>query len=363
MTMRLSMSSLAGTARTQVAVGTSSEDSMLVTTRALAPRRGVVWLVRPAPVGLGLARGVRCGLGRARASLAAVRGRWLPARRGRLVRRPRCCGRGLAAGRLRGPGGAGDGAGAGASAGAGAGPLRSPCAGAVRRRRLSGRRRLTRAVVLEEVPPRAVDAVAVLRVLLVQLVDQPLVGSEGGQGVAGRGLLGHGGCASFSSSRGRRKSPLLPAECCTLEASLPRPAHGIRSGPSGQLMSARVVRQMPRPGQRHGVGGQHQGAAPPLEATAYPAPAAGGLDHRVGGLRRDEARCARARTPRRPEAKPEQRLDDPGHADADEQGRHLVGDEDADAEADERPEPEHQQAERERADDRLRRGRAGCRSG
>ena len=41
MTMRLSMSSFAGTARTQVAVGTSSEDSMLVTTRALAPRMGV----------------------------------------------------------------------------------------------------------------------------------------------------------------------------------------------------------------------------------------------------------------------------------------------------------------------------------
>ena len=40
MTMRLSMSSLAGTARTLVAVGTSREDSMFVTTRALAPRIG-----------------------------------------------------------------------------------------------------------------------------------------------------------------------------------------------------------------------------------------------------------------------------------------------------------------------------------
>src|SRR6478609_1230653 len=46
MTMRLSMSSFAGTARTEVAVGTSSEDSMLVTTRALAPRMGV-WLASP----------------------------------------------------------------------------------------------------------------------------------------------------------------------------------------------------------------------------------------------------------------------------------------------------------------------------
>ena len=42
-TMRLSMSSLAGTARTDVAVGTSSELSMFVTTRALAPRIGDCW--------------------------------------------------------------------------------------------------------------------------------------------------------------------------------------------------------------------------------------------------------------------------------------------------------------------------------
>ena len=38
MTMRLSTISLAGTARTEVAVGTSSEASMLVTTRAAGPR-------------------------------------------------------------------------------------------------------------------------------------------------------------------------------------------------------------------------------------------------------------------------------------------------------------------------------------
>ncbi len=38
MTMRLSTMSLAGTARTEVAVGTSSEASMLVTTRAAGPR-------------------------------------------------------------------------------------------------------------------------------------------------------------------------------------------------------------------------------------------------------------------------------------------------------------------------------------
>src|SRR4028118_1462146 len=40
MTMRLSMSSLAGIARTLVAVGTPRLDSMLVTTRADAPRSG-----------------------------------------------------------------------------------------------------------------------------------------------------------------------------------------------------------------------------------------------------------------------------------------------------------------------------------
>ncbi len=38
MTMRLSTSSLAGTARTDVAVGTASEASMFVTTRAAGPR-------------------------------------------------------------------------------------------------------------------------------------------------------------------------------------------------------------------------------------------------------------------------------------------------------------------------------------
>src|SRR5262249_57186934 len=41
-TIRLSDSSLAGTARTLVAVGTVSEISMLAATRASAPRSGVV---------------------------------------------------------------------------------------------------------------------------------------------------------------------------------------------------------------------------------------------------------------------------------------------------------------------------------
>ncbi len=55
MTMRLSMSSFAGTARTVVAVGTSRLDSMLVTTRALAPRMGVVLASLSGPAALGAA--------------------------------------------------------------------------------------------------------------------------------------------------------------------------------------------------------------------------------------------------------------------------------------------------------------------
>ena len=52
-TTRLSMSSLAGTARTLVAVGTASEDSMLVTTRAAGPRSGATFSVISASPSLG----------------------------------------------------------------------------------------------------------------------------------------------------------------------------------------------------------------------------------------------------------------------------------------------------------------------
>src|SRR4051812_24974848 len=45
--MRLSAINLAGTARTEVAVGTSSDDVMFFTTAAATPRRGVV--VSPLP--------------------------------------------------------------------------------------------------------------------------------------------------------------------------------------------------------------------------------------------------------------------------------------------------------------------------
>src|SRR6476661_11012408 len=72
MTTRLSMSSLAGTARTLVAVGTDSDDSMLVTVRALAPRRGLTssWLTGPVALGASGSRGLGCSLAAA-ASLSS----------------------------------------------------------------------------------------------------------------------------------------------------------------------------------------------------------------------------------------------------------------------------------------------------
>src|SRR4051794_26334199 len=57
MTTRLSMSSLAGIARTLVAVGTARLVSMLATTRAAAPRRGLV-----PGVGWAVAAGLAAGL-------------------------------------------------------------------------------------------------------------------------------------------------------------------------------------------------------------------------------------------------------------------------------------------------------------
>ena len=56
MTTRLSISSLAGTARTLVAVGTWRLDSMLVTTRAEAPRSGLTSSSLTGPVAAWRAR-------------------------------------------------------------------------------------------------------------------------------------------------------------------------------------------------------------------------------------------------------------------------------------------------------------------
>src|SRR6478609_12207140 len=74
MTTRLSMSSLAGTARTLVAVGTVSETSMLATTREDAPRSGVTRssFTGPVPLTAGMSRGL--GASAADSSLGAALG-------------------------------------------------------------------------------------------------------------------------------------------------------------------------------------------------------------------------------------------------------------------------------------------------
>ncbi len=68
-----------------------------------------------------------------------------------------------------------------------------------RRRAARGRARvgLTRPVVLEEPPPGLVDRRLVGQELLVELVDEPFVRPECCNRVTGRGLIGHGECASF----------------------------------------------------------------------------------------------------------------------------------------------------------------------
>src|SRR5262245_3084264 len=78
-TMRLSAMSLAGTARTDVAVGTVSDASMLLATRAGTPRSGFVPDSGATGVGLGLgcgcaARAGAVGVGRVAAAAASVVG-------------------------------------------------------------------------------------------------------------------------------------------------------------------------------------------------------------------------------------------------------------------------------------------------
>src|SRR5215212_10033379 len=130
MTMRLSASSLAGTARTLVAVGTVSETFMFLTTAAAAPRRGD-W----SPAAIGVAGALAAGA----AGFSA-------------------------AGAL---GAAGLGAGSGSAAGGGS-------RGAVRRRLGAVRSTdgATRTVVGEELVPGLVHAGGVGEVLLVHLLDQ-----------------------------------------------------------------------------------------------------------------------------------------------------------------------------------------------
>ncbi len=115
-TTRLSMSSLAGTARTLVAVGTWSEDSMLVTTRAAGPRSGVTWAcsATSTPLTAGTSRGV--GLASGAVSWAAGAGLAAGAAAG-------VAGAGFAAGAALAAGAAGAGFAAAFSAGAGVAPL------------------------------------------------------------------------------------------------------------------------------------------------------------------------------------------------------------------------------------------------
>ena len=129
---------------------------MLVTTRAAAPRSGD---------GLDARRRGRGGGDRRRQRGAAVGARLGAAAAARL------------------PGRAALGAAAGGASAA-------PAASARRRwptRRRCGQRRVRGLVVGEEVPPGGVDRVRVGQVLLVDLVDEPLVGAEAGQRVARHG--------------------------------------------------------------------------------------------------------------------------------------------------------------------------------
>ena len=168
MTMRLSDSSLAGTARTDVAVGTDSELSMFVTTRAAAPLSGRGRAGRRRR-GVGAARRPR-GRGsvprRPSAAGGAAGAAFARRRRVRQRRRSAAARRALAAA-------AAAGAGAGA---AGRGTVAPPPA-RVRGAGAAGRA-VVGAVVGQELAPGLRDAVGVLQVLLVDLVHQPLVGPE-----------------------------------------------------------------------------------------------------------------------------------------------------------------------------------------
>src|SRR5699024_5390961 len=110
--------------------------------------------------------------------------------------------------------------------------------------------------------------------------------------------------------------------------------------------------QRPDTGEDGGVDDEDEGATPPVELVRGFAPHAD-VDPVDDGLSRtggEEARDVGAPVPEA-EDRPGDRLDDPGDTDGDEQGRDLVGDEDAGTEADERPQAEDEQAEEERATD------------
>ena len=85
MTTRLSMSNLAGTPRTLVAVGTASDASMLPTTRAAGPRSGTISLLGAVGGGgveatgaEGTGAGAACGVERATSAAGAGGSTWCP---------------------------------------------------------------------------------------------------------------------------------------------------------------------------------------------------------------------------------------------------------------------------------------------
>ena len=184
MTIRLSASSLAGTARTLVAVGTARLAVMLVTVRAAAPRS----LLTSVPSG-GLGGASRAGLGGgSRAGLGGGAELGLGEERAEQA----------------GLGGGGRGLGRGAAAALGRsrrGPGRPGRGGHGRRGRL-GRDRLGRRggpgalepedrlrpgaagegglIVGEEAPPGPVYRTGVSQIALVELFDEPFVGAEVG---------------------------------------------------------------------------------------------------------------------------------------------------------------------------------------
>ena len=187
-------------ARTEVAVGTSSEASMLVTTRAAGPRS---FCTSSADSASSAAEG-RC------ATWAYGRGRRLGGRDRRRHRRaaPRTSARPWRAASRRARRRARRGGAAGAAWRAARVRRRAagaPCRGwapAVPRRPARRRGRavgggLVGLVALEEVPPRRVDRVLVLLVLLEQLVHEPLVGTENGTRRVRIRHLGHAGIAHF----------------------------------------------------------------------------------------------------------------------------------------------------------------------
>src|SRR5665213_2083949 len=70
--VRLTSSSLAGTTRTLVAVGTPRDASMLATIRPAAPRNGMAPSTVPTGAAAGVVAGIACGAGSAGGTVAGA---------------------------------------------------------------------------------------------------------------------------------------------------------------------------------------------------------------------------------------------------------------------------------------------------